>query len=95
MKLPFIISVKVLQGYRLEMTYNDGVIAVKELNPLIQRGNLYGALADETFLRQVQITERGRSLLWPNGLEFCADALRMQDSESKKAPRPKRVAASA
>jgi len=88
---PRIIEVKALSGHRLAIRYDDGLNVIKDLNHVIEIGNLAAALADESFLRQVQITERGRSLLWPNGLEFCADALRIQESASAKLKRSRKT----
>ncbi len=56
---------------------NLSAVVFKDLNPLIIRGNFFLAFKNDDFLRQVQIAERGRSLLWPDRLEFCADALKL------------------
>ncbi|MBM3329086.1 MAG: DUF2442 domain-containing protein [Calditrichaeota bacterium] len=73
-----IVSIESLPGRSLAVEFSDGETLIKDLNEVISRGNLAAPLADPNFLRQVRITERGRSLLWPNGLEFCADALHVQ-----------------
>ena len=91
--LPKIQNVKVLSDKRLEIEFDDGAVVIKDLNPLIIRGNLFLAFKDDDFLRQVQITERRRSLLWPNGLEFCADALKMGDTVNQPKRKNRQVPA--
>ena len=89
---PYIIAVKVIPNHRLAIEFNDGVTVTKDLSPLIARGNLYADLEDEKFVWQFQISHQGYALLWPNGLEFCADALRLQGEKQPPNKRPKRIA---
>ena len=81
---PYIVKVEPLADQLLSIEFNDGETRIKDLKPVIARGNLAAPLMDSAFLRQVQIHDRGRSLLWPNGLEFCADALWLQGQKVEK-----------
>jgi len=75
---PRILKVTVLTNQRLNLLYSNSESVVVDLGRVIRVGNLAAALADESFIRKVKISHGGGALLWPNGLEFCADALRMQ-----------------
>ena len=90
--LPRIVSVNFPGGRRLSIQYDDASSVIYDLTNVIAKGNLATPLADDSFLHQVKITDRGRSLLWPNGLEFCADALRLQGEKQPTVKKPKRIA---
>lgn len=71
--------------------YSANATVIKDLKPVIAKGNLGAALADDSFLAQVVITERRRSLLWPDGLELCADALRLAGEAPELTKKARRV----
>ncbi|NJL33618.1 MAG: DUF2442 domain-containing protein [Chloroflexaceae bacterium] len=70
-------------GIAGQLTYYDGEVVTVDLAPLIAPGGVYRPLADSDFFAQVTIGERGRFLAWPDSLELCADALRMQGAETE------------
>jgi hypothetical protein len=59
----------------LRLTYADGSTVDIDFTSLIQQGGVYAPLADPAFFAQVRIGAGGRFIEWPNGLDFCADAL--------------------
>jgi hypothetical protein len=59
----------------LRLTYADDSTVEIDFAPLIQQGGVYASLADPSFFAQVRIGAGGRFIEWPNGLDFCADAL--------------------
>ncbi|MBA2671806.1 MAG: DUF2442 domain-containing protein [Gemmatimonadetes bacterium] len=63
---------------RVALTFADGFSGRVDFNPLIARGGVYAPLAEAAFFSQLRIGEGGRTLEWPDKLNFCADALRMQ-----------------
>jgi Protein of unknown function (DUF2442) len=65
--------------YRLQLVYSDGSSIVIDFKPLIAKGGVFSALADPDFFAQVSVGDRGRSIEWSNGVDFCADALRMSE----------------
>ncbi len=91
---PKILNVSVIDERHLELQYDDSKTFIIDMAPIVAIGNLATQLAKESYLRRVQISHRGRSLLWPNGLELCADALRLQgESETKSKRRRKATSA--
>ena len=56
------------------MTWANGDTTINSFRHLIGRG-VFAVLADPAVFTQVQVGERGRSLEWPSGIDFCADAL--------------------
>ena len=75
-------ELKILPEARLFIRYVDGVEFTVDLNPLISRGGIFERLKDPKYFVQVQIGPRGRSLVWPDDLDLCADALRLQWEDS-------------
>jgi hypothetical protein len=75
-------SIKILTpkpDYRLRLVYSDGVEIVVNFKPLIPKGGIFSALADPEFFAQASLGDRGRSIEWSNGVDFCADALRISE----------------
>jgi hypothetical protein len=62
----------------LVVRYQDGSEVEVDFTAVIDQGGVFESLADPTIFRQVTIGEGGRFLEWPGGLDFCADALRLQ-----------------
>jgi len=71
-----IISAAVAQpGCKVHLTFSDGVSGEVDFAPVAERGGVFAKLSDPRLFSQVRIGERGRSLEWPDDLDFCADAL--------------------
>ena len=74
--VPRIKSVRYLQDYRLELTFTDGTRAKLDFrNRIVGRGGVFAALEDVNFFRQVSVDPEARTLVWPNGVDFCPDVL--------------------
>lgn len=71
--------------FTIEIEFDGGFKGVVDFKPLIQRGGVFGHLGSPRFFHRAKIGERGRTLVWPNELEFCADALYMDAEKSAKA----------
>ena len=67
--------ITVQSDQRLLVHYFGGGEVIFDFKPLIERGGVFARLADPRFFAQAAVGERGRSIEWPGGLDFCADAL--------------------
>lgn len=65
-------QVKALPGYRIHLTYADGVEGVIDLSADVGRG-VFAALSDETFFRTVHLGAYGQ-IAWSEDIEICPDA---------------------
>lgn len=74
--------------FRLELVYNDGATFTVDFLTYAQDGGVFGRLADPEYFGQVQIGEGHGYIEWPDGLDFCADALRM-DAEAIQGLQPR------
>jgi hypothetical protein len=71
-----ITDVRVLDGYRVELAFSDGVRGVVDLaNRIVGRGGVFGPLEDPEFFRRVAVDNELGTILWPNGADFCPDML--------------------
>ncbi len=64
--------------YKLHLVYSDGTLVTVDFKPIIERGGIFQPLVDPQFFSQVSVGDRGRYIEWPGGIDFCADALRLE-----------------
>nr|WP_290668606.1 DUF2442 domain-containing protein [Ardenticatena sp.] len=74
--IPRLLEVKPLRGYRLWLTYEDGVKGTVDLSGLVGEG-MFVLWEDEERFRQVRIGDGGE-LVWSDEVDLCADALYLQ-----------------
>jgi len=71
-----ITSARVLDGYRVELTFSDGVRGQVDLtNRIVGRGGVFGPLENAEFFRQVAVDPELGTIVWPNGADICPDLL--------------------
>ena len=68
-----ITKVKVLQGYHLELDFDDGVSGVVDLSELVGRG-VFALWGDRHVFEQVRIGSFGE-LFWDDKIDLCPDSL--------------------
>ena len=66
-------KVKVLQGYRLELAFDDGVSGVVDLSDLVGKG-VFSLWRDRHAFEQVRIGSIGE-LVWGDQIDLCPDSL--------------------
>lgn len=73
-------NVRTGSGYTVEVDWDDGRTATIDFAPTVAQGGVFAPMGDRAIFEQVAIGPRGRSLVWPNELDFCADALYVADN---------------
>ena len=68
-----ITKIKVLDNYRLEILFNDGVGGVVSLSDRLF-GPMFEPLKDPSFFAKARVDEFG-AIAWPNGADLAPDAL--------------------
>jgi len=68
-----ITAVKVLQGYRLEIAFDDGVTGTVDLSHLAGKG-VFALWSDRHAFESVRIGSSGE-LVWGDQIDLCPDAL--------------------
>jgi hypothetical protein len=71
-----VVSIEPLSGYRFRVTYVDGETYELDWSEQLDASGWTGELKDPAVFNAVKIGEGGRWIEWPNGYDFCADALR-------------------
>lgn len=64
-----------LSDTRIHLRFSDGTAGEVDLADTLQRGGVFSALAERPVFEGVAIGEGGRYIVFPNGVDFCADAL--------------------
>ena len=72
-----IVAVKVLNGYRVWLRFEDGVEGEVDFSSQAGKG-VFAPWSDYAFFRRAAIGQQGRVLTWPGELDFCADSLWLQ-----------------
>jgi hypothetical protein len=69
-------SARVLDGYRVELTFSDGASGVVDLAPrIVGRAGVLGALENPEFFRRMVLDGELGTIVWPNGADFCPELL--------------------
>jgi len=76
-----IVNVALEPMYRLRLTYAGGEAVTVDFARVIALGGALAPLKDRKYFSQVSIGAAGRSLEWPGGIDFCADALWLEGKE--------------
>jgi len=67
-------DVEPLDGYRLRVSFNDGVVRDVDCSFLL-RGSLGEPLREREYFRQVRVDPESRTVVWPNGLDPAPELL--------------------
>jgi len=70
-----IIKLVHLGELRVVLLFDDMTVVVANFAPTAAKGGIFARLLDPSYFRKARIAQGGRSLAWPQGLDFCADAL--------------------
>ena len=74
--LPRVKDVRLLDGYRLELTFTDGKKGEIDFRDRVAAGGgVFAPFADVDFFRQVRVDAEAGTLVWPNGVDLCPDVL--------------------
>jgi len=67
-------KVKYLEGYKLELYFDDKSVKVVNLEQMLRKAkNMFLPLKDIDYFKQVRCD--GITINWPNGVDLCPDVL--------------------
>ena len=69
-------SVKVLEGYRVELGFTDGTAKSVDLTPFLEGPVFEELKADRGLFEAVKVETELGTIVWPNGADICPDVLR-------------------
>ncbi len=67
--IPAIVSVSPLDGHRLQVVFDDGVVCLVDLSEDLW-GPMFEPLRDPEYFRQVRVEPEGHTVSWPNGVDI-------------------------
>jgi hypothetical protein len=71
-----VVDVRPLDGHKLELTFQDGLSAVVDLDRVIGRfEGVFAPLKDPEYFRTVRVDPEVGTIVWPNGADLCPDVL--------------------
>lgn len=76
-----VITVNALPGRKMELTFEDGLHAVVEMDRVvISYTGVFAPLLDESYFQRVKVDPELGTIVWPNGADVCPDVLYSQAS---------------
>jgi len=71
-----VIEARIVDGYRVELTFSDGVRGVVDLaNRIVGRSGVFAPLENPEYFRKVAVDSELGTIVWPNGADICPDLL--------------------
>jgi len=65
-----IVGVRVLEGYRLHLTFEDDAEGDVDLSDIVGDGPVFGPLRDPAFFGQGTVDPKLGTICWPNGADL-------------------------
>lgn len=79
-----IIKIAHLGDLKLALVYSDATVVFADFAATAAKGGVFSRLLDPKYFAKARIAEDGHVLAWPQGLDFCADALYGPRRRTKK-----------
>jgi hypothetical protein len=70
-----VVEARALEGYRLQLRFEDGVEGVVNLGETLSFRGVFAALKDPAFFAQVRVDAGLGTVTWPNGADIDPDVL--------------------
>jgi len=71
-----IIAVSPLPNRQLELTFENGLRAIVEMDRVVKSyTGIFSPLLDENYFQQVKVDTELGTIVWPNGADVCPDVL--------------------
>jgi hypothetical protein len=72
---PRVTEVLALPGYRVRVTFKDGIEGEVDLSDLVDRGPVFEPLRDPAYFRRVHVDRTLGTIAWPNGADVAPETL--------------------
>ncbi len=70
-----VVSAKALDGYKLEIGFEDGTRGVVDVSKQVEFKGVFAALRDRRHFEEVFVNKELGVVSWPNGADLDADVL--------------------
>ena len=70
-----VVAAKYIEGYKLEITFEDGKKGILDLQSYILKGGVFSRFSDIEYFKQFYINKELGVLCWPNNLDIAPETL--------------------
>ncbi|MEW6203103.1 MAG: DUF2442 domain-containing protein [bacterium] len=70
-----VIDVKYVDGYKLEVLFENGKKGTVDLQNYINKGGVFSRFSDLEYFRKVYVNKEFGVLCWPNGVDIAPETL--------------------
>lgn len=71
-----------IEGYKLEIIFEDGKRGIVDLKEYVRKGGLFGRFSDLRYFKQFYINKELGALCWPDGLDIAPETLYHKATQS-------------
>jgi len=68
-------KMRILDGYKLQLTFDDGKSGVLDCKPFIEKGGVFSKLRDPEFFKSVQINSELGVLTWDDEIDIAPETV--------------------
>ena len=68
-------DIRILDGYKLQLTFDDGKSGVLDCKPFIEKGGVFSKLRDPEFFKSVQINSELGVLAWDDEIDIAPETV--------------------
>lgn len=72
---PLLIDAKVVEGYLVNVRFEDGLTADVDLSYLLDYGGVFEPLRDLEFFRRLRADAEAGTIVWPNDADIAPETL--------------------
>ena len=70
-----VIEVRYLEGYKLEIVFENGKRGIVDFHGYIKKGGVFNRFSDMGYFKQVHINKELGVLCWPEGVDVAPETL--------------------
>ena len=70
-----VVSARYIEGYKLEITFENGRSGIVDLCRYAKKGGLFSRLLDMDYFKRFNADKEVGSLCWPDGLDVAPETL--------------------
>ncbi|MFN3466705.1 MAG: DUF2442 domain-containing protein [Candidatus Brocadiales bacterium] len=70
-----VVEVKYLEGYKLEVKFENGRKGIVDLKSYVKEGGVFSRFSDIEYFKQAYVNKELGVLCWPDGLDIAPETL--------------------
>ncbi len=70
-----VVNVRCLDGFRLELTFDDGELGVLDCKPIIAKGGVFARLRDPEVFRKARVDEELGVVMWDDEVDIAPETV--------------------